>query len=202
MQCTLLPACEYRRERWRNGRGWTREILRGGGPEWSWRCSVAEVDQDGPFSRFEGCRRLCVLLQGEGLSLSLPDRPTIELAPPHGRAELPGDAEAEARLRDGPCRLLNLLYAPTRCEASVLHRPLVGPMVFFPEPGVRWLVHVLAGEVLRAAKGPPLARAGDSLLLAGTDPTASRHLLLGAGELLLFRIRQLSTPNSEADAAP
>jgi environmental stress-induced protein Ves len=56
---TLIPANEYRRERWKNGLGWTREIARepADGDAWTWRLSIAEVEKDGPFSAFPCCDR-------------------------------------------------------------------------------------------------------------------------------------------------
>lgn len=94
MNLHLIPANEYRRERWKNGLGWTREIMRW--PEeaqaWDWRVSIAEVDKGGPFSRFEGCDRELVLLAGEGMRLHFDDdQATVELVPPHGRHRFSGE---------------------------------------------------------------------------------------------------------------
>ena len=68
MRLLHLPAHEYRRERWRNERGWTREIHRHpeGAAEWAWRVSIAEIDHDAPFSAFPGVDRELVLLHGNG----------------------------------------------------------------------------------------------------------------------------------------
>ncbi|MGO4777270.1 HutD family protein, partial [Lysobacter sp. 2RAB21] len=63
-----IPANEYRRERWRNQFGWTREIVRmrrqpGGadrpaeGEDWDWRLSIAEIERDAPFSAVPGIVR-------------------------------------------------------------------------------------------------------------------------------------------------
>ncbi|EMM0380871.1 HutD family protein [Pluralibacter gergoviae] len=53
--------------RWQNGAGETREIVRVPHSEapFLWRCSVATLQADGPFSRFEGIDRTLVLLEGE-----------------------------------------------------------------------------------------------------------------------------------------
>lgn len=193
MRSVLLPSFEYRRERWQNSRGWTREILRAGGANWAWRCSIAEIDQDGAFSRFAGRSRLMVLLRGEGLTLERAHGPPLALDPPHGRASYPGDSEIGARLRDGACQALNLIWDPNRCEAELLHRPLVGPMVFFAEPQVFWLIHVLSGQAAdRQRRDGAKADVGDSLLLAPDDRKGGRFLLDGGGELLLLRLRALS----------
>ena len=43
----VIAANEYRRVRWKNGLGWTREILRQPDHEdWDWRLSIAEIEQD------------------------------------------------------------------------------------------------------------------------------------------------------------
>lgn len=45
----VIAANEYRRERWKNGTGWTREILRmPDQTDWNWRLSIAEIERDGP----------------------------------------------------------------------------------------------------------------------------------------------------------
>ncbi len=52
----VIPANEYRRERWRNQLGWTRQIATGGrdDQDWDWRLSIAEIERDAPFSPFPG----------------------------------------------------------------------------------------------------------------------------------------------------
>ena len=193
MRSILLPSFEYRRERWQNNRGWTREILRADGENWAWRCSIAEIDQDGAFSRFPGRQRLMVLLRGEGLTLQPGGGDPIALEPPHGRATYAGDSEVNAQLKDGPCRALNLIWDPLRCEAELLHRPLVGPMVFFAEAQVFWLIHVLSGRAIdRQRHDGRLAEVGDTLLLTADNDHGGRFLLDGGGELLLLRLRALS----------
>lgn len=58
---------------WKNGAGETREIVRitdGGAEEaFLWRASVATLQKDGPFSRFDGIDRIIVLLEGRPLWL-------------------------------------------------------------------------------------------------------------------------------------
>ena len=58
---------------WKNGAGLTREIASApaadGAEGFAWRFSVAEVEQEAPFSRFPGVDRCIVLLRGAGLRL-------------------------------------------------------------------------------------------------------------------------------------
>src|SRR5690606_23181136 len=72
----VIAANEYRRERWRNGLGWTREIhAHRSDPagDWTWRLSIAEIERDGPFSAFPGVDRALVLLRGNGMRLRFGD---------------------------------------------------------------------------------------------------------------------------------
>jgi len=191
----LLPANEYRRERWKNGLGWTREILRWpqDGDSWDWRLSIAEVDKDCPFSVFPGIERELVLLAGAGMRLHFNDGETVELTPPHDRHRFAGERALRAELIAGPTQDFNLMWRPDRVDTTLLHRPLVGPMLFFAEPGVRWVVHVMGGRArfkdqLRTL---PMEQ-GDSALIEPQHGRAGRAILEGGGELLLVRITELN----------
>lgn len=201
----VIPANEYRRERWRNQLGWTREIYRE--PEqddWSWRLSIAEIERDSAFSSFPGVDRVLVLLSGNGLRLRFQDGDgdsgtdsdtesagkgeVVELHPPHGKLRFAGEREVVGELIDGPTHDFNLMWRRDRVQAELWHRPLVGPMVIFAEPGTTWAVHLLAGRARFADhSGLPALEAGDTALLqAGSERL--RHVLEGGGELLLVRI--------------
>lgn len=180
----LLPAVHHRRERWKNGGGWTREILRYPAEgDWDWRVSVAEVGVDGPFSLFPGCEREIVLLAGQGMHLDFDDGGSHLLAPPHGRLRFAGERPVSARLVEGPTIDFNLIWKREAVEAQLLHRPIVGSMLFFGEPGVTWLLHVLAGQV-RTPVGE--LGAGDAARLAIAP--GERRVIEGGGELLLAKV--------------
>ena len=189
----LIPAHEYRRERWRNGFGWTREILRSphAGDGWDWRMSIAEIEQDGPFSTFPGVERELVLLHGPGLRLRFDDDEVHEIEPPHGRLRFAGERIALGELIDGPTHDFNLMWRRDRINADLWHRPLVGSMVLFVEPGERWAMHVLSGHAhAHASDGSDRAAAamGDTLLFSATMARA-RFALDGGGEVLAIRLR-------------
>jgi hypothetical protein len=191
MRFTHIPANEYRRVRWQNGLGWTREILRfpEGVDDWDWRLSIAEVDRDGPFSAFAGCERELVLLSGEGMRLRFEDGETVELLPPHARHRFSGERAVSAALIAGPTQDFNLIWRRERIEAQLLHRPLVGPMLFFAEPGVRWAVYVLSGRAsIKDSPRAPVLEQGDSALIEPTPDGGNRLILDGAGELLVIRL--------------
>lgn len=189
MRVTHLPANDYRRMRWKNDRGWTREILRvPDRDDYDWRVSIAEIDADCAFSAFPGCDRVLVLLRGNGMRLALDDGSAADLDPPHDRIAFAGELAATCTLRDGPTHDFNLIWQRDRVQARLLHRPLVGPMVFLPEAGVAWLIHVMAGQAhVRDRPGLPALDTGDSLLLVD-DAQPGRVVLDGGGELLIARI--------------
>ncbi|MFS8064256.1 MAG: HutD family protein [Luteimonas sp.] len=205
MNVTLIPANEYRRERWKNGLGWTREIARWpmGSEPWEWRVSIAEIEHDADFSAFPGVERELVLLSGEGMRLQVGDSQPVELAPPYGRIRFDGAQAARAELLNGPTTDYNLMWRSARVEASLLHRPLVGPMLFFAEPGVQWLLTLLGGRALVKDQLLPLhMEQGDSLLI--DERAQGRVIIEGGGELLLARICRIESSQSASpmDAGP
>jgi environmental stress-induced protein Ves len=190
----VIPANEYRRERWRNGLGWTREIhahaTAGSPDDWAWRLSIAEIEQDAPFSAFPGIDRELVLLSGNGLRLRFDDGEIRELHPPHDKLRFAGERAVTGELLDGPTQDFNLMWRRDLVDAQLWHRPLVGPMVVFAEPGTMWAVYLLAGHARFADESglPDLAATDTALLQA--DGTRLRHVIDGAGEALLIRLQQ------------
>lgn len=61
---------------WKNGGGFTRELLTWppSGEDWHMRLSVAEVANSGPFSSFIGVTRWFAVLQGDGVVLDVAGR--------------------------------------------------------------------------------------------------------------------------------
>ena len=185
----VIPANEYRRERWRNQMGWTREVYRTPAEgDWDWRLSIAEIEQDAEFSAFPGVDRELVLLAGNGVRLRFDDGEVQELHPPHSKWRFAGERALVGELLDGPTHDFNLMWRRDRVRAELWHRPLVGPMVIFVEPGTTWAVHLIAGQAqfVDDSDLPPLA-AGDSAILQAGD-TRLRHVLDGGGEVLLIRV--------------
>jgi environmental stress-induced protein Ves len=188
----VIPANDYRRERWKNGAGWTREIHAHQAPApahgWDWRLSIAEIEQDAPFSAFPGVDRELVLLSGNGLRLSFDDGALHELQPPHDRLRFAGEREVFGELVDGPTQDFNLMWRRDAIDAQLWHRPLVGPMVVFAEPGEVWALYLIGGQARFADEsGLPGLAAGDTALLQAGDARL-RHVLDGAGELLVIRL--------------
>ena len=184
----VIPSVEYRRERWRNGLGWTREILRVPDTgEWQVRLSIAEIEQDAAFSAFPGIERELVLLRGQGLRLRFADGAVHTLLPPHDRVRFAGEAEIHGELVDGLTHDFNLMWRRDALEAELLHRPLVGSMFFFTEPAVAWAIHLLAGQAqFDGDTDLPPMDAGDTAWLAAGP--RRRFALRGGGELLAIRL--------------
>lgn len=183
----VIPAVSYYRERWRNGLGWTREILRL--PEqgdWQLRLSIAEIEQDAAFSAFPGVERELVLLQGEGLRLRFADGRCETLLPPYQRLRFAGEEDIAGELVDGVTQDFNLMWRRDALQAELLHRPLVGTMLFFTELQAAWAIHLLAGQAEFEGDALPPMSAGDTAWLGAGE--RRRFALNGGGELLAIRV--------------
>ena len=185
----ILRARDYARMRWKNGAGWTSEILRVPDQEsWDWRLSIAEIEADAPFSAFPGIDRELVLLSGNGVRLRFDDGAVHTLLPPHDKLRFAGERALVGELVDGMTRDFNLMWRRVAVDAALWHRPLVGTMVVFVEPADTWALHLLAGQA-RFADGSELGQlgAGDTAVLRSTGGR-QRFALDGAGEALLIRV--------------
>jgi len=193
MHIQLIPANEYQRTRWKNGLGWTREITRYPSQDdpWSWRLSIAEVDKDGPFSAFENVDRELILLSGEGMRLNFADDESVTLNPPHDKHRFAGERELSAELISGPTQDFNVMWQRDHFDVQVLHRPLVGPMVFFSEKNVTWAIYMLSGQAQFKDQAHLMRlQQGDTALLF-PDEISGRLILDGGGEALLIKLTQL-----------
>lgn len=186
----FVPAHAGRRQRWRNGAGWTSEILSIPAltdDDWAARLSIAEIDAAADYSCFPGVQREQVLLSGDGLELCFADDGgTRRLEPPCGRAGFSGERRIHGRPLGPQVRVFNLMWRPALLDACLMHRPLVGPMLFFCNPSTFWAIHVVGGtaHLTDAGERPPLER-GDTALLAAEQ--GRRFMLDGGADLLLVR---------------
>lgn len=99
---------------WRNGFGMTRELVVFPVREhWHWRLSVAEISQDGPFSRFDDVERWFAVLSGNGVGLSV-DGKEQTLTRASAPVVFDGAALVECRLVDGPTLDFNLMVREGR----------------------------------------------------------------------------------------
>ncbi|MBC7470044.1 MAG: HutD family protein [Ramlibacter sp.] len=109
MNWTLVRLDEVDATPWRNGGGVTRELLAWpGANDWRVRMSVAEVAQDGPFSRFDGVHRWFAVLAGAGVRLRLAGvtHALTGRSPPFA---LDGGTATDCALIDGATQDFNLM---------------------------------------------------------------------------------------------
>ena len=110
----LIPLERVAPTPWRNGGGLTRELIVFPVREqWHWRISVAEVTQDGPFSRYEGVERWFAVLSGGRVHLAV-DGAGGELHTASAPFAFDGGADTMCRLLDGPTRDINLMVKQGR----------------------------------------------------------------------------------------
>jgi environmental stress-induced protein Ves len=114
----------------------------------------------------------------------------VSLLPPHARHRFAGERALQAELVAGPTHDFNVMWRRGAVDVAVLHRPLVGPMVFFPESGVLWFAYLLSGHAAFKDQPEPMQLAqGDSALIESPDGGA-RTILDGGGEVLLVRFSE------------
>lgn len=194
MTLRVLHAADYRRMRWKNGGGWTTElaVYPSGSDSYDWRISIAEIESSGPFSVFPGYDRAIALLAGIGMELRCEGRDAVRLEQRLHFVSFSGDAATQGVLISGPVRDFNVISRRDAVRAEVLHRPLVGPMVFFPN--ATWFVYLADGHAEVKCGGEQHAlQAGASMLLR-CAPDAQRAVLNGGGEVVVVKI----TPVSQA----
>lgn len=136
---------------WKDGGGVTTELAIDPpgatvqGP-FRWRLSMARVERSGPFSRFPGMDRSLLLVEGEGLDLSLEGRTPVRLQPGGLIARFPGEAQASGHLPGGPVLDFNVI-SDRGTVAHRLARIILGKEPLALEPGALCLLYVLSGAL-------------------------------------------------------
>ena len=161
MAMRIVRADEHRVMPWKNGFGTTTEIAidpptADVGGRFRWRLSVADVERSGPFSAFPGYERTIMVIAGNGMDLSIGDRPAWRLDRLYEPFAFSGDSAAECRLLDGPIRDFNLLVerSSLRSHLEVLNLDAT-PRLFDLAPGDR-IVHCFDGVIeLATGAGAP-----------------------------------------------
>ncbi len=124
-------------QRWRNGAGFTRELLTWPHTSlWALRISVADIDADAPFSTFPGVERWFAVVEGAGVELQMPEGRKVvdgDSAPLH----FAGEAAPACALIDGPTRDLNLMVRRGSGRATM--QSAGGGEGFAPTQGLRAL---------------------------------------------------------------
>ncbi len=144
---------------WANGGGTTRELLIA--DDGAWRISLADIDEDGPFSTFPGRRRLLTVVDGPVLALVVDG--VEQVVEPRRPFAFAGDAVVTASVPEGAVVALNLMVQET-----------VDPFVTVLELG-RSSTLPLAGD--------PAALVLQGQAAAGGESAAAYDLVVGPGEV-------------------
>lgn len=200
MRASVLRNADYRRMRWKNGDGWTTELVvfppssETAATAFDWRISIAEIERDGAFSTFAGCERYIALLEGVGMELRFDAAPSVRLDRRLQFFRFAGEWQTRGVLLAGPVRDFNIIVRRAAVNAEVWHRPLVGPMVFLAAADVSWFVHLVAGSAtIKNQTGAPTLEAGDSLWLQA-DAASDNVVLTGGGEVVIVKVTRVLEP--------
>lgn len=109
MSWNVVSLDQVRSQAWKNGGGTTRELLAWpSATDWRVRLSVAEVQADGPFSRFDGVQRCFAVLSGAGVRLVV-DGQAHALTPANDPLAFDGGADTLCTLLGGATQDFNLM---------------------------------------------------------------------------------------------
>lgn len=144
---------------WKNGRGSTTELYvhDRAGDSFGWRASIATVAEDGPFSRFPGCLRHIMAMDGDGFVLHGGPDGSIDVSPLLTPREFSGDWDITVKLNNTPSRDFNLMADRHRFRSTLDVVRAGGEIELANEPAARFI------HVLRGIAGP--LQTADSLLL-------------------------------------
>jgi uncharacterized protein len=120
MTLLVLRSDEYRRMPWQNGGGVTYEVARApdgtGSTAFTWRISIAEVANDGPFSSLPGIDRIIMLIEGAQMALTIDG--IRRLLPPEQPFAFSGDSRVTCEV-PSPTRDLNVMTRRGMARATV-----------------------------------------------------------------------------------
>lgn len=118
----IISPNRFKQIPWKNGAGVTSELAISEGhniADFTWRISIAKVEQDGAFSDFSGLRRTLVLLEGRGLELCHDEKTLDRLQRPLDYAEFDGGSRTVGTLTAGPITDFNVMSRVGRMRAEV-----------------------------------------------------------------------------------
>jgi environmental stress-induced protein Ves len=174
----IIRLADQRPMPWKNGGGITYEVavfpadapLDG----FAWRVSMAQVESDGPFSRFDGIDRSLAIMQGNGLHL-LVDSATIELGTQSRPLAFPGDIPASAALIAGPIMDLNAMTRRDAWRHRMTRDRLVGPYSIVADADTTLIIvrtgSVRVGDERLVPRDALVLAAGERADLAAETPS-------------------------------
>lgn len=101
----IIPKGIYRRTPWKNGGGFTEEIV--SAPDLGWRISLATIEQEGPFSEFAGVDRTIVVLD-HPIVLRFDDGEEVQVRPLEP-FRFAGERRVHCVCREGAAHALNVM---------------------------------------------------------------------------------------------
>lgn len=120
---TPLPSSNFTAMPWRNGAGVTREIAVEPSDDpavpFHWRLSMADLAGDGPFSAFPGIDRVLLLLDGEGVVLTI-DGGSPRALPVGEAIAFPADVPTTLTMQSPRGQDLNLMWDRSRVVGSMI----------------------------------------------------------------------------------
>jgi len=175
----VLRPSDYQRMPWKKGGGTTTETWKAISPdgEMLWRLSIADVASDGPFSKFPGIDRWIMLIEGNGMELTI-DGQVRRIADPFEPFAFSGDARTDCRLLARPIRDFNLMMARSYASGGLRISRLVANQALPLAENVAAL-HVLNGRIELESGTVHQLSAGDSWI-AGTYGGATARALAPA----------------------
>ncbi|HEY3519421.1 MAG TPA: HutD family protein [Rhodanobacteraceae bacterium] len=182
-----LPASSRHVEPWANGLGQTALLLREpDDAQWRVRISIANVEQEGPFSELPDTQRLLVALDAP-MELRFPGG-RVQRANRFGVLRFDGVPAPVGVLPEGPTRDFNLMLRGD-ARGEIFPRTLVDSLVLLPEAGVRWLVYVNRGGA-RVSCGDIVLelQTDDAAFLEFAAVEAERTVIEGGAEIVLAKL--------------
>lgn len=202
MKLVVVPASAHRIMPWKIGRGSTTELCtnltsgdraaevatrrprdteRAGEDEWSWRLSIADVPEAGPFSKFEGVDRLIACVSGEGMRVRVDG--AWHDVPSRGAAlAFRGEAACEGAPVGSGVRDINLMTRRSMWSAAMAVVLAGDEWSSFvdgcssPDPFATWLVHALDAPLELGFPDRYLAlKPGETAVVQGATPCMARR---------------------------
>ncbi|MBL4639968.1 MAG: HutD family protein [Kordiimonadaceae bacterium] len=143
-----LTSADYVSMPWKNGKGTTTELVTCPHKDteqtaaFSWRISIADMVEDGPFSTFPGIDRTLTVISGHGLTLKGPENFTVACTPLMPTM-FSGDLELTGLLREGAVKNFNVMTDRGVCSADVEVQDLGSNAVKFGGENFQVFIYVL-----------------------------------------------------------
>ena len=187
----ILRASDRRAKPWKNGGGVTTDIASGPAgaslDAFDWRISMALVASDGPFSMFDGVDRTLAVIEGDGMELTIGDRPVVTLGRGSEPLSFPGDAPTTARLMAGGITDLNVMTRRGRYDHHMMR--VTQPMAFAFDGNDIAIVFSLGGSAEVGTEAGRVTLDHADAVLIEADDTASFRIN-AAGRCYLIWLRR------------